>query len=121
LDALTSDSASNETGEKEEVMKLHIANKISRVFFAVVITFATIIAFQVLSSSEANAATCKVTIKELGGVIVGRGADRLLASEDAAMKCFERRARKEAGSPANLDEETGLAIIDQCINLRCEG
>jgi hypothetical protein len=63
--------------------------------------------------------TCKVSTNDIG-TIIGRGSSSSDAFEDAATQCFERREklyRMKKGS--SMDEDTGLAMIDNCANIRC--
>lgn len=63
--------------------------------------------------------TCKVNTNDIGPII-GRGPSSADAFEDAATQCFERRSqlfRMKRG--ANMDEETGLTVIDTCANITC--
>ncbi|RYZ66476.1 MAG: hypothetical protein EOP05_19090 [Proteobacteria bacterium] len=88
-----------------------------------VLAFALIAAaIQVTGFSTAFAGdkkVCKVLTNDIG-TIVGRGPTSADAFEDAATQCFDRREslfRMKKGS--NLDEETGLVMIDSCANVRC--
>ena len=70
-------------------------------------------------AEAAEKATCKVKTNDIG-TIYGKGRTPSAAFEDAADQCFERRAqlfRMKKGS--NLDEDTGLAVIDVCANIKC--
>lgn len=63
--------------------------------------------------------TCKVETSDIG-TIVGKGNSSSEAFEDAAEKCFDRRAalyRAQRGR--SLAEDDGLVIIDICANVRC--
>mgnify|MGYP000902681705 CR=1 FL=1 len=95
-------------------MSRHTFRKISRLFFTVTLVMAAFLAFQ----SRAEAAICKVQLEDVG-TIIGKGSSKLLAFEDAAEKCFDKKAAKARRAAASLDEETGLTIIDECANLRC--
>ena len=62
---------------------------------------------------------CKVSTTDIG-TIVGKGANSDLAFEDAATQCFDRRAqlyKMKKGS--EVDEDSGLVMIDMCANIRC--
>lgn len=99
-------------------MSLQTWKRMSRVFFMVVITFAALL----VVTSHANAATCKVTLEGFKNPIVGKGATKNLAFEDAATICFEKKRASSLRSAAStLSEDAGLAIIDECANVRCEG
>jgi predicted RNA-binding protein YlqC (UPF0109 family) len=64
-------------------------------------------------------ATCKVTTHDIG-TIIGRGGNPLAAFEDAAEQCFERRAQlHRLKSNSDLDEDTGMVVIDTCANIKC--
>jgi hypothetical protein len=64
-------------------------------------------------------AVCKVATNDIG-TIVGRGRSPSAAFEDAATKCFERRADLyQMKKGTSVDEETGLVMIDMCANIRC--
>ena len=92
--------------------------KFARVFFFTVTMIAIVMSFQ----ANASAATCKVRLEELNTTIIGRGRTAELAFEDAAEKCFDKKASKvRRPTQSKIDEDSGLAIIDQCANLRCEG
>lgn len=88
-----------------------------------VLAFALIAAaIQLTSFSQAHAGdkkVCKVATNDIG-TIVGRGSNSDAAFEDAATQCFDRREslyRMKKGG--DLDEETGLVMIDSCANIRC--
>lgn len=85
-------------------------------FFVVAIAIATLLVYQ----THANAAVCKVKLEDVG-TIIGKGATKNLAFEDAAAKCFDKKASKLNRNSASLSEETGMDIIDICANVRCEG
>ena len=91
-------------------------NRVSRLFLMIAIAFAATLFIQ----SRAEAATCKVKLEDVG-TIIGKGATKNLAFEDAAEKCFDRKTSSGVRSSASLSEDAGLAIIDVCANLRCEG
>ncbi len=91
-------------------------NRFGRVFFTVSIALAALLA----APSHASAAVCKVKLDDVG-TIIGKGATKNLAFEDAAEKCFDKKEARAKRASASLDEDTGLKIIDQCANLRCDG
>jgi hypothetical protein len=92
--------------------------KFARVFFFTFTALAIVMSFQAF----ADAATCKVRLEEMNTTIIGRGRTAEAAFEDAAMKCFDKKAdQAPRPSQSKIDEDSGLAIIDQCANLRCEG
>jgi hypothetical protein len=91
-------------------------NRFGRILFTVAIAVAAMLAIQ----SQANAAVCKVKLEDVG-TIIGKGATKNLAFEDAATKCFDKKEARAKRTSASLDEDTGLKIIDQCANVRCEG
>lgn len=91
-------------------------SRFGRILFTVAIALAALLAVQ----SRANAAVCKVQLEDVG-TIIGKGATKNLAFEDAATKCFDKKEARVKRSSASLDEDTGLKIIDQCANLRCGG
>ncbi|MBN8541740.1 MAG: hypothetical protein J0L82_15215 [Deltaproteobacteria bacterium] len=105
-----------------EQTELTLAEKIEfkrfgRAFFMSLFVVAIVLSF----SNQASAATCKVRLEELKTTIVGKGSTAELAFEDAATQCFEKKAsRARRPSQNSVDEELGLAIIDQCANVRCE-
>ena len=71
------------------------------------------------SAQAGDKKVCKVATNDIG-TIIGRGPNSDLAFEDAATQCFDRRAqlyRLQKGG--NLDEDTGLVVIDSCANIRC--
>jgi hypothetical protein len=71
------------------------------------------------SSAFAGEKTCKVSTNDIG-TIVGTGASRDAAYEDAATKCFDRHAQlfhMKKGS--DMDEDSGMTVIDVCANIRC--
>lgn len=82
----------------------------------------TVLALATLAGSHAEAAdkkVCKVSTNDIG-TIVGRGPNSDEAFEDAATQCFDRREklyRMKKG--AAMDEDTGIAMIDNCANIRC--
>ncbi len=75
-----------------------------------------------IAASSANAAQCKVKLEDIG-TIIGHGATKDLAFEDAATKCYEKResrfGSRRSASAAALDEDTKLTLIDLCINVKC--
>lgn len=83
---------------------------------------ATVLAFVTADraqASERKGATCVYKSADLG-TIVGRGPTASAAFEDAATKCFDRRAHiYKAKHQQTVDEEAGLTIIDVCANLTC--
>lgn len=88
-----------------------------RAFFLSLAVIAIVMSFQ----GKASAATCKVRLEELKTTIIGKGSTAELAFEDAATQCFEKKAsRARRPSQNSVDEDLGLAIIDQCANVRCE-
>lgn len=95
-------------------MSLQLKNRIGRIFFAVVLAMAGLLAMQ----SQANAAVCKAQFDDIG-TIIGKGSNLNSAREDATIKCFDKKEAKMRRASASLDEETGLAIIDICANIRC--
>jgi len=95
-------------------MSRHTLQKFGRIFFALTLVMAAFLAFQ----TRAEAAVCKVQLEDVG-TIIGKGATKLLAFEDAAEKCFDKKAARARRAAASLDEDTGLTIIDQCANVRC--
>lgn len=105
-----------------EQTELTLAEKIEfkhfgRAFFMSLFVVGIVLSF----SNQASAATCKVRLEELKTTIVGKGSTAELAFEDAATQCFEKKAsRARRPSQNSVDEELGLAIIDQCANVRCE-
>lgn len=63
--------------------------------------------------------TCVYKSDDLG-TIVGRGPSSSAAFEDAATKCFDRRAHLyKAKHNQTVDEDAGLTIIDVCANITC--
>lgn len=90
--------------------------KIGRVFFMIAIATAAMLAMQ----TQAQAAVCKVKLDDVG-TIIGKGATKNLAFEDAASQCFDKKASKSRRATASLSESAGLDIIDLCANVRCEG
>ena len=91
-------------------------NRLGRIFFGIVLVMAAFLAVQ----SRAEAAICKVKLEDVG-TIIGKGATKNLAFEDAAEQCFDKKASKARRAAASLDEDTGLNIIDVCANVRCDG
>jgi hypothetical protein len=77
---------------------------------------ATLLAMQ----TQAQAATCKVKLEDVG-TIIGKGATKNLAFEDAATQCFDKKASKVSRNSASVKEDVGMNIIDICANVRCEG
>lgn len=75
-----------------------------------------------IAASSAHAASCKVQLEDIG-TIIGHGATKDLAFEDAATKCYEKResrfGSRRAASSGVLDEDTTLTLIDLCINVKC--
>ena len=91
--------------------------RFGRAFFLSLFVVAIVMSF----NNHASAATCKVRLEELKTTIVGKGLTAELAFEDAATQCFEKKAsRARRPSHSAIDEDLGLAIIDQCANVRCE-
>jgi hypothetical protein len=91
--------------------------KFARVFFL----SATMLAVVMSVQAFAQAATCKVHLEDLNTTIIGKGRTSEAAFEDAAMKCFDKKAGQvRRPQHEKVDEDSGLAIIDQCANLRCE-
>ena len=86
------------------------------------ITLGALLAVSVLFSHTAQAGeqkTCKVKTNDIG-TIVGRGPSSDAAFEDAATKCFDRRASLyRAKKGTNVDEDAGLVMIDTCANIKC--
>lgn len=97
-------------------MTLQTWNRMSRMFFVVVIAMAALLIFQ----TKAQAAVCKVKLDDVG-TIVGKGATKNLAFEDAASQCFDKKASKARRASASVNEDVGLQIIDICANVRCDG
>ena len=95
-------------------MSLSTWNRFGRVLFTISVALAALLALQ----SQAHAAICKVQLEDVG-TIIGKGATKNLAFEDAAVKCFDKKEAQAKRASASLDEDTGLKIIDQCANLRC--
>lgn len=92
--------------------------RFGRAFLFSLFVIAIVMGFQ----GKASAATCKVRLEEIKTTIIGKGSTPELAFEDAATQCFEKKAsRARRPSRSGVDEELGLAIIDQCANVRCEG
>ena len=96
-------------------MSLQTWNRFGRIFFGLVLAMAEFLAVQ----SRAEAAVCKVKLEDIG-TIIGKGATKNLAFEDAAEQCFNKKASKVRRASASIDEDTGLAIIDICANVRCD-
>jgi hypothetical protein len=72
------------------------------------------------TAHAAPSATCKVETNDIG-TIVGKGRSASAAFEDAAEKCFDRRSqlyKMKKGS--DVDEDSGLVMIDMCANLKCK-
>ncbi len=81
-----------------------------------------VVAIAMSFHNQASAASCKVRLEDLKTTIIGKGSTAELAFEDAATQCFEKKAsRARRPSQTGVDEDLGLAIIDQCANVRCEG
>jgi hypothetical protein len=85
------------------------------------LALAALVTLQGSSAAQAavDKATCKVKTNDIG-TIIGRGTSSSDAFEDAATQCFERRAqlhRMKKGK--DVDEETGIAVIDTCANIKC--
>ncbi len=97
-------------------MTLQTWNRIGRMFFIIAFAMATVLAMQV----HAEAAVCKVKLEDVG-TIIGKGATKNLAFEDAASQCFDKKASKARRSQASISEDTGMSIIDICANVRCDG
>lgn len=73
----------------------------------------------ILGSFAQASETCKVETSDIG-TIVGKGSNSSEAFEDAAEKCFDRRAALyRAKRGRSLAEDDGLVIIDICANVRC--
>jgi hypothetical protein len=86
-------------------------------------TTASLVLGLLVVSAQAQAfgkkVTCKVTTNDIG-TIVGKGRSFNAAFEDAAEQCFERRAQlHRLKNNADLDEDTGLVVIDTCANIQC--
>lgn len=63
--------------------------------------------------------TCEVKMSDIG-TIIGVGSDSSEAFEDAATKCYDKRAQiHRSRFGRQLAEDDGLAIIDICANVRC--
>ncbi len=63
--------------------------------------------------------TCEVKMSDIG-TIVGVGSSSSEAFEDAATKCYDKRAQiHRSRFGRHLGEDDGLAIIDICANVRC--
>lgn len=76
-------------------------------------------AFTFMTSIAQANETCKVKMPDIG-TIVGVGESQSQAFEDAATKCFDRRAQLyRSRNGRNVAEDDGLAIIDICANVRC--
>lgn len=86
--------------------------------------FLTLVAFGLMtvtsiSPAKAEQKTCRVQTNDIGN-IVGQGSTQNEAFEDASMKCFERyEAKHLRRGKGQMDEETGLTIIDLCANVKC--
>lgn len=96
-------------------MSLQTFSKIGRMFFVITLAMAALLVMQ----TRAQAAVCKVKLEDVG-TIVGKGATKNLAFEDAASQCFDKKASKARRATASMSEDTGLNIIDICANVRCE-
>ena len=67
------------------------------------------------------ASKCVYAPSDMKGKIVGVGRTPAEAFEDAATKCFEaRKSFFESRKNKNLDEDSGLSLIDECANLNCQ-
>jgi hypothetical protein len=72
-----------------------------------------------LAEASGQRITCKVTTNDIG-TIVGKGRSYLAAFEDAAEQCFERRAQlHRLRNNSDLDEDSGMVVIDTCANIKC--
>ena len=82
-------------------------------------TLLTAFAPAIASARSGKSAACVYETNDLGK-IVGRGPTSAAAFEDAATQCFDRRSHlSKARNGQQLDEESGLAIIDVCANIKC--
>ncbi len=97
-------------------MTLQSLTRIGRLFFIIAFAMATVLAI----GAHAEAAVCKVKLEDVG-TIIGKGATKNLAFEDAASQCFDKKASKARRSQASMSEDTGMSIIDICANVRCDG
>jgi hypothetical protein len=72
-----------------------------------------------MAEASVQKITCKVATNDIG-TIVGQGRSYLAAFEDAAEQCFERRAKlHRLKNHSDLDEDSGLVVIDTCANIKC--
>lgn len=72
------------------------------------------------AAQAAEGSTCKVSTNDIGK-IVGRGRSQAAAFEDAATQCFDRRELlyKLKNHGNSVDEGNGIAMIDDCANIKC--
>lgn len=95
---------------------LNVAMKRAALIAAAVLTA---IAFSPSNAEAGEKTTCKVATNDIG-TIVGRGANKDTAFEDAATQCFDRRAKLyQMRKGASVDEDSGLVMIDMCANIKC--
>jgi hypothetical protein len=87
-----------------------------------IIALAMTLAAFTMTTSTAHAASktaCKVVTNDVG-TITGRGPSSSDAFEDAATQCFDRREKLyKMKKGTNVDEESGLVMIDACANIKC--
>jgi len=80
-----------------------------------------LLTFCLSAPAHANSKNCKVSTNDVG-LIVGHGKTDSKAFEDAATQCYEKRTKRfKILKGKDVDEDSGVAMIDACANIRCEG
>ena len=88
-------------------------------FFVLALVVTISIAPGEAHASQSRKSVCKVVTNDIG-TIIGQGRSPAAAFEDAATQCFDRRERLyKMSKGGNVDEESGLVMIDLCANIKC--
>ena len=88
-------------------------------FFVLALVVTLSIAPGEAHAAQSRKSVCKVVTNDIG-TIIGQGRNPAAAFEDAAIQCFDRReCLYKMSKGSNVDEESGLVMIDLCANIKC--
>lgn len=91
-------------------------------FALMALRFILVVAILVAFAKCAHAMeTCRLHFNDIG-TIVGTGNNKLEAHSDAAMNCFSayNELSLRLHGVSLKDEDSGLIVIDACVNAKCE-
>ena len=103
--------------QSQEVL-VKFKKKAKKIRWSTIVMITLFIASIFIFAHAEAAVKCKVTIDR--ETITGLGLSRQDAFDDAATQCFDMKSknfRKRQGR--EIDELNGVAIIDECANVRC--